>query len=240
MNWYQQAKLKEYFNIQGDLDIKTAGILSNIWEGIKSLFASAGNLLVGVFEAALSPLATIGSLTLYSILPFTWLLDEGNHIEDVDIRSLDYMHCKGVMSIVCAIANIVRGVYHGVRGIVKLGLAAGETALVISKKINGLLNKSKIDKTVDHAVKDYIIKENVNPDEAKKVKEQTDKSKDSLTKGLRGWLKRVSYEIESLFEGISRGHIVSLVKPYGVRYFGEGTDSMVYHPGTKIPVKSTT
>jgi len=206
MNWYKQAKIREFFNIQDTMDIKTAAIWSNLWIGIKRLFEGLGNLLLGSLQAVVSPINTVINLPLYSLIPFTPLLNDKEELPGhEDPRAEKYMHCSGVMGIVCAIANLFRAVHNGSEAIVRFGLAAGETAGLIAKKIKSLMSEDKINNTVDNAVNDYLDEEGESVD-GNALRLAAEKSKKMMSSRFMDWVDRIDYEMGTLMEG----HVVSL------------------------------
>jgi hypothetical protein len=203
MNWYRQAKIREFFNIQEPMDIKTAAIWSNLWRGVVKLFEGLGNLLFGSLQAVVSPIMTVVNLPLYSLIPFTPLLEDDKD-RDSDPRSSKYMHCSGAMGMVCAIANLFRAVYNGSEAIVRLGLAAGETVVLITKKIQSLISQNKIDQTVDNAVNDYIDEDKTVDGNALRL--AAEESKKEISSEFMDWVDRLDYEMGTLMEK----HVVSL------------------------------
>lgn len=137
MNWYKQAKIREYFNIPNEMDIKTAAIWSNIWKGIKRSFESAGNLLMSVFQLSVSPFIILGTLPKFlysSLILFDDSGDKWSEHESLDIF-------KGILGIGFGIANLFRSVYQGAEAAIRFGLAAGETTGTILKKMYGLISR---------------------------------------------------------------------------------------------------
>lgn len=206
MNWYKQAKIKEYFNIAYDysMDIKTAAIWSNLWRGIVKMFEGLGNFLFGSVQAIVSPIMTVRNLPLYTLIPFTPILDNEEELpKDPDTRK--HLHCKGAMGIVCAIANLFRAVHNEAEAIVHFGLAAGETVYFITKKIKNLVSEEKINDTIDDAVDKYISEEPKEVDEGE-LKEAAEKTKKMTSNKLMEWIERIDYEMGTLMEQ----HVVSL------------------------------
>jgi len=205
LNWYKQAKIREMFNIHYPMDVKTAAIWFNLWQGIKKLFEGLGNLLFGSLQAVVSPINTVINLPLYSLIPFTPLLNDKEELPgQEDPRAEKYMHCSGVMGIVCAIANLFRAVYNGSEAVVRFGLAAGETVGLITKKIKSLISEDKINSTVDNAVNDYINEDKTVDGNALRL--AAEESKKEISSKFMDWVDRLDYEMGTLMEK----HVVSL------------------------------